>query len=99
MGLNQDLSVLMDLKHGGRRLNILKGDFGKQTDWLEWSEEMQVYCNQDVEVTHTFYKQIQSKNYSEKAIELEHQFAHVIYLQQTLGFTFDTDKALQLQEH
>ena len=47
---------------------------------------MQNYCNQDVEVTHTFYKQIQSKKYSEQAIELEHQFAQCNFLQETLGF-------------
>jgi len=85
------------LEAWGRRLNILKGDFGKSTDWLQWSEQMQIYCNQDVEVTHTFYKQIQKKNFSPQAIELEHQFAHVIFLQQMMGFTFDTEKALELQ--
>ena len=28
-----------------------KGDFGKTSDWSEWSQEMEDYCAQDVEVT------------------------------------------------
>ena len=35
----------------GYRLGLLKGDFGKDTDWKEWSQEMQDYCVQDVMVT------------------------------------------------
>ena len=35
----------------GYRLNEYKGNFGKTTDWSEWSQEMQDYCEQDVIVT------------------------------------------------
>ena len=35
----------------GYRLGLYKGDFGKDTDWKEWSQEMQDYCIQDVKVT------------------------------------------------
>ena len=35
----------------GYRLGVLKGDYGKDTDWKEWSQEMQDYCVQDVVVT------------------------------------------------
>jgi uncharacterized protein YprB with RNaseH-like and TPR domain len=35
----------------GYRLGEYKGCFGKTTDWKEWSEEMQLYCLQDVNVT------------------------------------------------
>ena len=35
----------------GHRLGVLKGDYGKDTDWKEWSQEMQDYCLQDVIVT------------------------------------------------
>jgi len=35
----------------GYRLNEYKGNFGKTTDWKEWSQEMQDYCAQDVVVT------------------------------------------------
>ena len=35
----------------GYRLGVLKGDYGKTTDWKEWSQEMQDYCIQDVAVT------------------------------------------------
>ena len=35
----------------GYRLGEYKGDFGKDTDWKEWSKEMQDYCEQDVVVT------------------------------------------------
>jgi len=39
------------LEAWGHRLNHYKGEFGKTTDWKNWSEEMQMYCEQDVSVT------------------------------------------------
>ena len=35
----------------GYRLGEYKGDFGKTSDWQEWSQEMQDYMVQDVRVT------------------------------------------------
>ena len=44
----------------GHRLGEYKGEFAKDTDWQSWSEEMQLYCIQDVNVTvklwHHFHK-------------------------------------------
>ena len=39
------------LESYGYRLNEYKGNFAKNTDWKEWSQEMQDYCEQDVVVT------------------------------------------------
>ena len=39
------------LESYGYRLGEYKGEFGKTTDWSEWSQEMQDYCIQDVKVT------------------------------------------------
>jgi len=35
----------------GYRLGEYKGNFGKTTDWKEWTQEMEDYCKQDVIVT------------------------------------------------
>jgi hypothetical protein len=39
------------LEAWGHRLGIQKDDFGKSTDWKEWSPEMEEYNQQDVHVT------------------------------------------------
>ena len=39
------------LESYGHRLGEYKGEFGKSTDWQEWSPEMETYCAQDVKVT------------------------------------------------
>ena len=39
------------LESYGHRLGEYKGEFGKSTDWQEWSPEMETYCAQDVNVT------------------------------------------------
>ena len=39
------------LESYGYRLGEYKGEYGKTTDWKEWSQEMQDYCRQDVKVT------------------------------------------------
>ena len=39
------------LESYGYRLSEYKGNFGKTSDWKEWSQEMEDYCVQDVKVT------------------------------------------------
>ena len=39
------------LESYGYRLGEYKGSFGKDTDWKNWSQDMQDYCVQDVNVT------------------------------------------------
>ena len=39
------------LEAWGYRLGVYKGNFSKTTDWKDWSQEMQDYCIQDVNVT------------------------------------------------
>ena len=47
------------LESYGYRLNEYKGSFGQTTDWAEWSQEMQDYCEQDVVVTTKLCKHFQ----------------------------------------
>ena len=44
------------LESYGHRLGEYKGQFGKTTDWSEWSQDMQDYCLQDVAVTTKLWK-------------------------------------------
>ena len=39
------------LESYGYRLSEFKGEFSKDTDWKNWSQEMEDYCIQDVHVT------------------------------------------------
>lgn len=50
-GMPKNLYGRHSLKAYGYRLGEYKGDFGETTDWSEWSQEMQDYCEQDVLVT------------------------------------------------
>jgi len=45
----------------GYRLGVYKGDFAKDTDWEQWSPEMEAYCEQDVEVTHALWRHFEPK--------------------------------------
>ena len=51
----KDMPLQMYGRHSlasyGYRLNELKGTFGADTDWKEWSQEMEDYCIQDVRTT------------------------------------------------
>jgi uncharacterized protein YprB with RNaseH-like and TPR domain len=47
------------LESYGYRLGEYKGDFGKTSDWKEWSQEMQDYVVQDVVVTTKLWKHLQ----------------------------------------
>ena len=87
---------LHGLEAWGYRLGVYKGEFGKTTDWSEWSPEMQSYCGQDVVVTTALFRHILSRNYSQEALALEFAFQECIRKQEQHGFPFDTAKAEQL---
>ena len=48
-----------NLESYGHRLQEHKGEFGKETDWTTWSNEMQDYCKQDVKVTTKLWNHFQ----------------------------------------
>jgi len=67
-----------------------------ETDWKTFTPEMLEYCVQDVLVTEELYKVIESKNYSQQSMELEHDVASLIFKQEQHGFSFDVNKARSL---
>lgn len=82
------------LEAWGHRLGEYKGDF--RGPWTDWSEEMQTYCEQDTRVTYRLWNKIQTKNYSEQAIQLEHDFAEILFKQEQRGFAFDVEAGRKL---
>jgi DNA polymerase I-like protein with 3'-5' exonuclease and polymerase domains len=86
------------LESWGYRLGEYKGEFGKTTDWSEWSQEMEDYCEQDVHVSVKLFELFSSKlNKFNDSIRLEHDVAAIMALQETAGWPFDVKKAQQLE--
>lgn len=79
------------LKAWGHRLGYHKLDY--TGGWSDWSAEMQVYCEIDVEVTERLWMLFESLNPSERSVELEHQVAWIIARQERHGVSFDTGAA------
>lgn len=76
----------------GERLGFPKGE---HTDFETFSDDMAAYCKQDVAVTQRVYQQLIKKiddTWSD-ALRLEHDFAHVISLQEQHGFKLDIEAA------
>lgn len=78
----------------GHRLKHYKGEY--EGGWDAWNEEMHAYAIQDVEVTTRLWKLIESKDYSPKAIDLEHQVATIMGRCERFGFSFNEDAAMSL---
>lgn len=55
-GLPKKMYGRHSLEAWGYRLGIQKDDFGKSTDWKEWSPEMEDYNVQDVHVTNSLWQ-------------------------------------------
>lgn len=86
------------LKAWGYRLGVLKGSYGESEDaWACYNPEMLAYNKQDVVVTVKLLEKLLSKNYSQKAIDLEHEVAWLMSKQEKNGFPFDKEKALKLE--
>lgn len=77
------------LEAWGFRVGVLKGDFGKSTDWKEWTPEMQQYCEQDVVTLKAVYEFLFQTAFSQEAVALEMAFAELIHEQIEHGFPFD----------
>lgn len=95
------------LEAWGYRLGCYKSEFGKTADWKEWSPEMQAYCLQDVEVTTRLWKMFSQRLelpfdgedlVLPSWIELEHDVATVLALQEQNGWAFDEDGGRQLEQ-
>lgn len=84
------------LKAWGYRTGYLKGDFGEQTDWSEWTQGMQDYCENDVVVNYAVWQELTSVEFSERAIRFEHDMAEICHRIGNAGWHFDVDKAGEL---
>lgn len=89
----------------GERLGIAKIKFGAQKKavnedaedvWDKWSESMQIYCEQDVNVSIKLYEYMSCQDADPRSLELEHQFARVIARQEAFGFPFNEKAAFAL---
>ena len=84
------------LEAWGYRIGEYKGEFGKTTDWKEWTPEMHKYCGQDVLVNSKLYTFLMSKNPSQESIDLEMAVAVILSRQVAFGVGFDMEAAQRL---
>ena len=82
------------LQAWGYRLMDYKGDYSGE--WGTWNHEMQVYCEQDVAVTHTLWTLCDSKGWDPRCLHIEHKVAEIVARQEAYGFGFNERKAAAL---
>jgi len=88
----------------GERLGVQKIKFKEEAAkenesgdaWEHWSQAMQHYCEQDIAVTAALYNYFTKQKFDPRSIELEHQFAQVMSLQERFGFPFNERAAYAL---
>ena len=90
------------LESWGLRLGFPKGDYKKECEaegidpWASFNPAMGQYCLQDVKIAFELYKKLMTKECSESAIELEHDFALLMQRQEKHGIRFDKAGAVVL---
>jgi len=86
----------------GERLGVAKIKFKEENKkitknvWAHWSQSMSVYCEGDVAVTHKLYNYLQTQEADPRSVELEHEFAKVMAMQESFGFPFNEKAAFAL---
>lgn len=78
----------------GYRLGNYKGDYSG--GWAAWSREMQEYCEQDVAVTCTLWRNLLDLKLSDRSVTLEHECAAMCIEMEETGFPFDVRGASEL---
>ena len=81
------------LKDWGEKLGVYKDH---HDDWSQWSQEMEDYCIQDVNVTLAVYNKLRKElaGFTKECIELEHWSQAILERQRMKGFLLDSDLAL-----
>ena len=100
IGMPAKLYGRHSLEAWGYRLGDYKGEFGKTTDWSDWSMEMEDYCEQDVHVCDTLFRLMEQKDRLARfadSIRLEHDLAAIMAKQETSGWPFDVTAAQKLE--
>lgn len=64
--------------------------------WGRWTEELEDYCSNDVDVTCLLVKMIESREASPDSVYVQHRLADLMARQQENGFPFDKPRALIL---
>jgi DNA polymerase I-like protein with 3'-5' exonuclease and polymerase domains len=100
IGMPAKLNGRHSLEAWGYRLGDYKGEFGKTTDWSDWSMEMEDYCEQDVHVCDTLFRLMEQNDRLARfadSIRLEHDLAAIMAKQETSGWPFDVTAAQKLE--
>ncbi len=83
----------------GIALGFLKGSEEMRLHvWGAWSEDMEDYCVQDVEVTAKLWEMLQLRETSNEALLVQHMLADLMHRQEQAGFPFDVERAEQLRD-
>lgn len=79
----------------GKRLGDHKIEFN---DWSQYTEEMKVYCKQDVALTEKLYLHLVSemRQFSPQSIRLEHSMQYIVSQQKRNGFLLNRDVAMDI---
>lgn len=87
------------LEAWGGRIGFPKGEF---SDWSKLSEEMIVYCRQDVKVTAELFRKITRVltkiGFSERSCYIQHHITTILERQHKNGFEFDAERAMVLYQ-
>ena len=83
------------LGHWGEKLGYPKGDY---SDWTQYTHDMLLYCEQDVNVNHEVYKALlkELEDFKPDSLELEHDVQRIIQQQVRNGWLLDQPKARDL---
>lgn len=78
----------------GQRIGLHKMKY--EGGWDQWTEEMQVYCEHDVRVTAKLLEYLKPAQYSQVAIDLEHEVAALCFKIEENGWPFNVKEAVAL---
>jgi hypothetical protein len=85
------------LEAWGYRLGRRKGEYGKVEGWEVWTQEMQDYCEDDVETTEALLHVIEKKKIPPQALEANQEIHWYLAAQERNGWPFDFEGAVRLQ--
>lgn len=83
------------LEEWGLRIGKAKGEFH---DFSKFSQEMLIYCRQDVKITAELFRRLIRTmariGFTERSIWIQHRFMALLHRQQRNGFYFDGPRAI-----